>query len=236
MYILLLRTEIITRREHNDLTCTYLCTRREQQEHINVRKRDSLNSIRLCYKSFILVRNETDAKNSLISLTLVSCLLSGKSRWRCTSILLFSLLFSLLNTVSPVCRASQKTTYGVGRNEVVQVSCDVDADPSNVSFKWHINNSDISTELKSFTSNGTRSLSSYAATNPRSYGKLICWGENSIGRQREPCVYSIVPASKTLTSQTEHLFSLQYCHLSVSNRFLACIIHEHEKVGVTTTQ
>ena len=105
--------------------------------------------------------------------------------------------FFLRILFSPVCRASQKSTYGVGRNEVVQVSCDVDADPSNVSFKWHINNSDISTELKSFTSNGTRSVSSYAATNPRSYGKLICWAENAIGRQKEPCLFSIVPASKS---------------------------------------
>lgn len=102
-------------------------------------------------------------------------------------------------TVSPVCRSSQKTTYGVGRNEVVHVSCDVDADPSNnVSFKWHINNSDVSTDLKSFTSNGSHSDASFSATNPRSYGKLMCWAENSIGRQREPCVYNVVPASKTL--------------------------------------
>ena len=110
---------------------------------------------------------------------------------------LFSLpLLTYGPTVSPVCRSSQKTTYGVARNEVVHVSCDVEADPSNVSFKWYINNSDISSELKSFTSNGTtRSTASYATTNPRSYGKLICWGENSIGRQKEPCVFSIILAS-----------------------------------------
>ena len=110
------------------------------------------------------------------------------------------LAFLLISrAVSPVCRSGQKNTYGVARNEVISVTCDVDADPPSVTFKWHINNSDISSELKSFTSNYTRSVASYtASTGSRSYGKLICWSENAIGRQREPCIYSILPASEYL--------------------------------------
>ena len=108
------------------------------------------------------------------------------------------IIITMIITVSPVCRSGQKVTYGVARNELISVTCDVDADPPSVTFKWHINNSDISSELKSFTSNYTRSIATYTATvGSRSYGKLICWGENSIGRQREPCIYSILPASKS---------------------------------------
>lgn len=29
------------------------------------------------------------------------------------------------------------------------------------------------------------------------YGTLACWASNSIGRQRTPCIFNIVPASKS---------------------------------------
>ena len=148
--------------------------------------------------------------------------------------------------VTPVCKDSQKTTYGVGRNEVTQVTCDVDSDPRNVTFKWFFDDFDLRTELKSFTTNGTRSVASFSPsasssskavtvsgttssqltsdassadvsllegkstltrvpdslsghrTRQSMYGKMICLAENAIGRQRDPCVFAIIPSSESM--------------------------------------
>lgn len=95
--------------------------------------------------------------------------------------------------VAPVCKTAQKSTYDVALNELVQVSCDVDSDPKNVSFKWFFN--DSLNEIKSFSSNETRSVASYVPSSIRTYGKMICYGENRVGRQKDPCIFNIIPAS-----------------------------------------
>ncbi|KAI1303038.1 Nephrin [Halotydeus destructor] len=92
-------------------------------------------------------------------------------------------------------QSGQRVTYGVARNELVQVSCEVDADPSDISFRWLLNNSDVHTEVRSYVSNGSRSVASYIPTSLRTYGRMLCWGENAIGQQRDPCVFHIIPAS-----------------------------------------
>lgn len=102
----------------------------------------------------------------------------------------------LIHSVAPVCRPYQKTTYGVARNELLQVVCDVDSDPTNITFKWLFNDSHDSTSIRTYTSNGTRSVASYAPSSPRNYGKMICMAENQIGRQKDPCIFNIIPASK----------------------------------------
>lgn len=99
--------------------------------------------------------------------------------------------------VAPVCRAEQPQTFGAADNELVQVTCDVDADPAaNVSFHWLLNNSDAQAEVRSFVANGSRSVASYVPSTPNAFGRLICWGENDVGRQKDPCVFNIVPASE----------------------------------------
>ena len=158
-------------------------------------------------------------------------------------------------TVAPVCSTAQKVTYGIAKGESAQISCDVDADPSNVTFKWFYNDFDVRTEIRSFISNGSHSLASFSSiinsmspssslsssslstaplssssssylsaaassssssamhhqqlthsntlassTAVRSFGKMICLAENSIGRQKEPCIFTIIPASKSCLS------------------------------------
>ncbi|MPC96189.1 hypothetical protein E2C01_091431 [Portunus trituberculatus] len=65
---------------------------------------------------------------------------------------------------SPVCRTGQKWVYGIARNEMVHVSCQVDAHPKHVSFAWKFNNSDQTTDISEahITNNLTLStVSSY---------------------------------------------------------------------------
>lgn len=42
--------------------------------------------------------------------------------------------------VRPVCRHDQKRIYGVARNEMAKILCEVDAYPAPTNFKWSFNN------------------------------------------------------------------------------------------------
>ncbi|KAL3203621.1 hypothetical protein MRX96_041812 [Rhipicephalus microplus] len=78
---------------------------------------------------------------------------------------------------APVCREGQKLVYGVAKNEAAQMSCELEADPPDVSFQWRFNS----------TFEGERHLRT-------DYGMLYCWGKNSVGTQVKPCVFTIVAA------------------------------------------
>lgn len=84
--------------------------------------------------------------------------------------------------------------YGVGPNEKVVVSCDIEAVPSDVTFKWTLNNSVNKAEIHSFVSKGTQSNATYVPKNR--FGVLLCWAQNGVGKQVEPCAFNIVPAGK----------------------------------------
>lgn len=85
---------------------------------------------------------------------------------------------------------------GVARHETVNITCEVDSDPSNVQFKWTLNNTIESLELKDYFSDGRISIVEYTPRAMLGYGVLFCSGENSIGKMKEPCVYRIVPVGK----------------------------------------
>lgn len=117
-----------------------------------------------------------------------------------------------------------KTLYGAARLESVKVYCHIDADPADfISYKWAFVSSGISgnsslpttpmTNKPEFSgqqlvylhqslitdSDGDSSLVSVATYTPRSeldYGTLLCWGQNNLGQQSEPCAYQIVPAER----------------------------------------
>lgn len=116
-----------------------------------------------------------------------------------------------------------KTQYGAARLEEVRVQCHVDADPADsVSFKWAFvaHQPPVGTERAGgrtefsgqqlvyldqsvFATNGDQQqqqpLVSVAAYTPRSeldYGTLLCWAQNALGQQAEPCAYQVVPAER----------------------------------------
>ncbi|KAK8768918.1 hypothetical protein V5799_014617, partial [Amblyomma americanum] len=114
---------------------------------------------------------------------------------------------------SPVCSLRQRVVYPAAAHEMLQVSCDVDAHPSAVSFHWAFNGSLRSHELQTFVSEGSRSIASYVPRDKADYGTLLCWAVNKIGRQKEPCRFQIVPIGPpkapyncTLSNQTEDAF------------------------------
>lgn len=95
---------------------------------------------------------------------------------------------------SPVCVPGQKILYGATRHEEVKVLCEVDADPPDVTFRWSFNKSGENMEDVSYISEGTRSTATVTAKTDYDYGTLSCWGTNSVGTQREPCVYTVITA------------------------------------------
>ena len=95
---------------------------------------------------------------------------------------------------APVCRSGQKVLFGVATREPVQVPCEVDANPAQVSFYWNLNNSLEILPIKNFITSKMKSVAIYSPRTKFGYGQLLCWASNSIGMQREPCVFTVIAA------------------------------------------
>ncbi|XP_075549839.1 nephrin-like isoform X2 [Dermacentor variabilis] len=116
---------------------------------------------------------------------------------------------------APVCHESQKLIYGAARHEPLQVTCDVDADPPEVTFHWHLNHS-METAIPHSMQGATRSVATFIARSEADYGALSCEARNSVGPQRRPCLFSVVPAGPpeppglcALANQTEEAFQVR---------------------------
>lgn len=100
--------------------------------------------------------------------------------------------------------------YGAARMESVKVRCEVDADPSDVTFTWSFNNSNENMQITNHIADGASSTVTYTPKTEYDYGTLYCWGGNAIGTQREPCIFTVIPAGPpdpvrncSLINQTE---------------------------------
>lgn len=64
---------------------------------------------------------------------------------------------------------------------------------------------------------GTESRVNYTPMNELDYGTLLCWANNSVGYQAQPCVFHILPAG-WLAHNTSHislsLFSLSFLEMT----------------------
>lgn len=47
--------------------------------------------------------------------------------------------------VAPICRPGQVITHNVGRGEIAKISCEVEANPTDVQFVWKFNTSVLET-------------------------------------------------------------------------------------------
>ncbi|XP_064099983.1 nephrin-like isoform X2 [Macrobrachium nipponense] len=100
---------------------------------------------------------------------------------------------------SPVCRPGQVSVYGVSKLEDAQVACQVDAVPQVTRFYWTFNNTAETLEVPEsrFTVGlGGRSVVIYTPMSDLDYGTLLCTAENMVGRQTQPCVFHIIPATQ----------------------------------------
>ena len=86
----------------------------------------------------------------------------------------------------------------MAKQEKANISCQVDANPPEVQFRWTFNNSAESIDVAAshIARSGTSSIVSYTPMTELDYGTLLCWATNRIGHQQVPCVYHIIPAGE----------------------------------------
>lgn len=101
---------------------------------------------------------------------------------------------NIYDTDAPICKPEQKWVYASAKNEMIEVSCEMLADPGELSFKWYTNSSLSSASLDTYTANGTKSAATYIVKDRYSYGHLFCFAENDIGPAVAPCIYNVIPA------------------------------------------
>ncbi|VVC87690.1 unnamed protein product [Leptidea sinapis] len=88
---------------------------------------------------------------------------------------------------APTCRSSQQRVHGIAKQERAHITCHVDANPPEVSFRWTFNNTANSNEVSDtyISRAGTSSTVTYTPHTEMDYGTLLCWAHNRIGKQRE---------------------------------------------------
>lgn len=56
-----------------------------------------------------------------------------------------------------------------------------------------------------FSSRGTDSILHYSPKSELDFGVVACWASNSVGNQRDPCLYHVVPAGTPLPSHFTYI-------------------------------
>ena len=80
------------------------------------------------------------------------------------------------------------------RYQIVNLLCEVEANPTNVSFHWSLNNSrDSDIILSKHTNDGIFSRLRHTLRADEDYGTFGCWASNIVGYSKQPCLYHINP-------------------------------------------
>ncbi|XP_076335558.1 protein turtle-like [Tachypleus tridentatus] len=93
---------------------------------------------------------------------------------------------------SPVCKEGQKIAYAVTLDELVEISCEVEADPDDVTFTWTVNNTVENREVLSYDSSGLKSVARYIPRDENDFGFLTCKAQNMVGVQKEACIFTLL--------------------------------------------
>ncbi|XP_065344977.1 contactin-6-like isoform X1 [Cloeon dipterum] len=98
----------------------------------------------------------------------------------------------------PVCKSNQPDLFGVARQESAKITCNLDANPTDIQFIWKFNNTSetLDIPMAHMSVDRAKSVATYTPMNELDYGTLLCWGRNELGLQKHPCVFHIIPAGK----------------------------------------
>ncbi|KAH6938178.1 hypothetical protein HPB50_007350 [Hyalomma asiaticum] len=107
---------------------------------------------------------------------------------------------------SPVCQSGHRQhSHSVAKHDTVEVECDVEADPNNVTFSWTFHQAHRSAPLSPNASFSTppgaplRSVLRYTPRSDADYGTLYCRARNAVGDSLEPCIFQIHPVGPPVT-------------------------------------
>ncbi|XP_050319373.1 neural cell adhesion molecule 1-B isoform X3 [Bactrocera neohumeralis] len=99
---------------------------------------------------------------------------------------------------TPVCKHLDRVILiGASKDETVEVTCEIQADPPPRTFRWKFNNSGETLDVGSerFSVNDSRSVLKYTPISDQDYGTLSCWASNEVGTQNQPCLFQVVLAA-----------------------------------------
>ena len=87
----------------------------------------------------------------------------------------------------------------MSKAQLVNIICRVDANPSEVEFRWTFYNSTEMIRVPDawVESEGSRSTLRYPPQTFMEPGTLLCSTSNVVGEQRTPCVFYIILAGMT---------------------------------------
>ncbi|CAL4122353.1 unnamed protein product, partial [Meganyctiphanes norvegica] len=94
---------------------------------------------------------------------------------------------------APVCGLHKKYVYYGGQKEAFNITCNVEAHPAPTLFKWALNTSlgiNYIAETR-FLNGHSQSTILYTTHSPEDFGSLLCWAENEVGQQIDPCRFTV---------------------------------------------
>lgn len=99
---------------------------------------------------------------------------------------------------SPVCKSGQETSFSAVVNKPIHIGCEVESDPDDVTFKWEFNGTSPggNQQVSPVKGSDVKSILNYTPLTELDFGAFYCWGKNSVGVQKEPCVFVINPAGR----------------------------------------
>ncbi|CAG2105035.1 unnamed protein product, partial [Medioppia subpectinata] len=107
---------------------------------------------------------------------------------------------------APVCSTPFTLAFGVSLHESVDLECNVDANPPQVSFQWKFEGI---TDLANFNKiNETSSILTYAPQSGQEYGTVECMAKNTIGIQQKSCKYHIIQADSSNSVFDNNIISI----------------------------
>lgn len=119
----------------------------------------------------------------------------------------------LFSADAPFCKPNQTKVYGIAKNEVVNITCEVEANPTDLHFRWKFNNSVESEDLRSELVNKSGTTISVITHMPVlevDYGTLLCSATNKVGHQRIPCVFHVIAAGNLHALRYHFVILLYY--------------------------
>ncbi|KAL2714019.1 nephrin-like [Vespula squamosa] len=88
--------------------------------------------------------------------------------------------------------------HGALKHETISLVCEVEANPTTVTFHWTFNSSGDLNDIPStkYTSESTISRLNYTPSTDMDYGTLGCWASNVVGQSKQPCLYQVIAAGR----------------------------------------
>ncbi|CAD0206042.1 unnamed protein product [Chrysodeixis includens] len=121
----------------------------------------------------------------------------------------------------PTCQSTQPIVVRAARGEVIDIDCELDANPKEpMSYHWWFNSSahskhELTTSPMTTVPNMPGTYI-YMVNTSSDYGWVQCSGTNSVGRQTKPCLFHILPADKPSTPKSCEITNVTYDSLTLN--------------------